>query len=566
MKRYTFITLALCASLSAGLTACNDMLTEDPDSSYKKEKFFSSEANAQLAVTGIFDVLSITSHYGGNETVMPCSDDTYYMQGTNSDNIRRDIAHYTVNATNTWLRELWDHKYTGIDRANYAIRGIEGMAEYSEEDKKLVNLVAQAHFLRAFLAFDLIKYWGDVPFKTTPTEKYDEAFGPRVGRELIYNQIIEDLNFAKEKLEWATASSSPESLTQGAARAMLMRVLMQRAGYSLQTDGTLTRPDDATRAKYFEAVLEEYKEFMKVGYHNFYPQGYTEMMKSFSAGTLNSKESIWEIAFYTPNGNLGDASTYGTYIGPLVAEPKVKPTEKGNFMGRANAFYRVVPEWKEFFEETDQRRDVMVCTYQYKWDATLYNHVKVENKAGKDWYPGKWRREWMPLGYIDLNNVNVNFCPLRYADVMLMAAEAYNETNQSTLAWEVINDVRSRAGATPITAANYNALLKAPKVLNLPFLPDGDEKGRIRTALYWERGFELAFEGQRKYDLIRWGVLGEALTLMGKHTTLNKGGSTGKYVYPAFDNFRTGKHELFPIPLTELQSNAKLENRNNNGY
>ncbi|MDD4592704.1 MAG: RagB/SusD family nutrient uptake outer membrane protein, partial [Parabacteroides sp.] len=205
--------------------------------------------------------------------------------------------------------------------------------------------------------------------------------------------------------------------------------------------------------------------------------------------------------------------------------------------------------------------DVMVCTYQYKWDNTTSSHKKTENKNKRDWYPGKWRREWMPLGYKDPNNTDVNYCNLRYADIVLMAAEAYNELSQTQTAWSLLNSVRGRAGATEITSANYGDLLKAPKVYNLPFIDDMTEAGKFRTALYWERGFELAFEGQRKYDLIRWGILKEALVLFNEKTDSNV-----KDRYPAGINFIKGKHELFPIPLDELQVNPKLEGKNNPQY
>lgn len=563
MKRNKFIYV-LSALFLFTCVSCEDLLTEEPDSYYKKENYFVSASNAGMAITGIYDVLAKLEHYGQNEMAMPCSDDTYYIQGTGSDNTRRDIAHYTVKPNNTWIYSVWKCKYQGIERANFAIDGIMSMPGY-ETDKQLIGYVAEARFLRALLAFDLVRYFGDVPFKTTYSENYADAYQPRKNREDIYDQIISDLNFAKENLDWATAASTPERVTQGAARALLMRVYLQRAGYSLQLDGNLTRPDDSKRATYFTEVTNEWKEFVKNGYHGFYPDGgYPELFKSFSAGTLNSKESLFEIAFFTPSGTSEDAGTWGTYNGPIVEAPGIKPTETGNYMGRANGFFRVVPEWKDFFEDNDQRRDVMTCTYQYTWNKSAYKHEIKQNKK-KDWYPGKWRREWMPLGYKDPNNVDVNFCYLRYADVVLMAAEAYNELKDPGTAWGLINDVRKRAGATTATNANYVTFYKAPKVHDLPFIDDSDEAGKIRTALYWERGFELAFEGQRKYDLVRWGILSESLKLFQEKisTEINKGKSIA---YPAGDNFIKGQHELFPIPLDEIQINPKLENKNNPGY
>ena len=232
MKKYK--TIALGALIATGFASCE--LTEKPTSYYEKDTYFQTADQAKMSVVGIYDCLATNNHYGQFEMAMPASDDTYYIQGTGTDNTRRDIAHYMVKSTNTWIADLWKYKYMGIDRANFAIEGIENMAGY-EEDTSLKELVAQAKFLRAFLAFDLVKYWGDVPFKTDYTAGYESAFNGRISREEIYDYIIEDLDFAKENLQKGSASLSPEIPSQGAAHAMLMRVYLQRAGYSLQQDG-----------------------------------------------------------------------------------------------------------------------------------------------------------------------------------------------------------------------------------------------------------------------------------------------------------------------------------------
>ena len=554
MKKYKMITF--CALIAAGSTSCE--LDEKPTSYYEKDAYFQTYNHAKMAVVGIYDCLAIDKHYGQFEMATPASDDTYYIQGTGTDNTRRDIAHYMVKTTNTWIADLWKYKYMGIDRANYAIANIKNMEGY-EEDVELQELVAQACFLRAFLAFDLIKYWGDVPFKTEYTFSYGDIANGRVSREEIYKSIIDDLNFAKNNLQQGNAELSPEVPSQGAAHALLMRVYLQRAGYSLQQDGTLTRPADDKRKEYFDAVITEWTAFQNKGYHGFYDGGYVELFKGYSGGVLNSKESLWEIAFNpTGSGYKDNSGTWATYNGPLVEAPGAGASAE--VMGRANAFFRVMPAWKDFFEAGDERRDVMVCDYQYKWDATEKKHKKTVNRKVADWYPGKWRREWMPLGFLDPNNTGVNYCPLRYADVVLMAAEAYNETGNTPKAWELLNDVRERAKATKVNSLQeYKNVHK--KLYDLPFFNGGDAADNFRTALYWERGFELAFEGQRKYDLLRWGILAETLQLF--QSKMDKS-LKGKYV--AGDNFVKGKHELFPIPLGELQANPALNNQNNPGY
>lgn len=330
-------------------------------------------------------------------------------------------------------------------------------------------------------------------------------------------------------------------------------------------DGELTRPSANARKQYFTQITEEWEAFTENGWHDFYNGGYEALFKSFSEGKSDSRESIFEIAFYSEDGNNGAKGYWGTYMGPLVAAPVVAATETDKVMGRANALFRVIPEWRtQFFEDGDSRRDVMICSYQYEWKDG--HHVKTENYPNrfKEFYPGKWRREWMPPGYKDPNVTDVNFCHIRYADVVLMAAEAYNEIGETGKAWELLNRIRSRAGATPIDPAdNYSKLMKAPKVYNLPFIDDSDETGKFRTALYWERGFELAFEGQRRFDLLRWGILGEALALTGEKTRVN---SSSNDAFAAGNNFIKGKHELFPIPLDEIQANRNLNNINNPKY
>lgn len=592
------LVYVLGALLSMGVVSCD--LTEKPTSFYEMDTYFTTADKAKMAVIGIYDCLAAEGSYG--QYVMPfaSSDDMYMVRGTaTGDGTRRDISHYALTSSNTWVASVWNYIYEGIDRANTTIAGIEKMPGYENSDE-LKELVAQARFLRAFLAFDLVRYWGDVPFKTTSTGSFGDTAQPRTEREKIYDQIIIDLDFAKIHLKPGNEVASSEVPCRGAARALLMRVYLQRAGYSLdRTTRTLTRPDDATRKNYFDAVIEEWKAFGTEGYHNFYGAGYEELFKNYSKLVLNNQESLWEIAFEPNNGQKDNAGYWATYNGPLVDAPDAgSGAANQNFFGRANAFFIVLPYWGDFYDDNDVRRDVNFVDYVYRWVKKDKAQVKMSvcQEISKNMYryPGKWRREWMAPGFVDPNHTGVNYCPLRYADVVLMAAEAYNEINDTPKAWELLNDVRARAHATEINSSNYASLMKAPKVYDLPFISDGDEAGKFRTALYWERAFETAYEGQRKFDLIRWGVLGDALRAAqtyiegweeganlfkdvdknGKPTKLEEGESPAVWDpvvwatqnYVAGHNFVDGKHELLPIPLAEIQSNAQLNGENNPGY
>jgi starch-binding outer membrane protein, SusD/RagB family len=541
-----YIFASLLGFFGALVVSCKDQLTEEPASYYATANFFTKPANANMAIVGIYDTFSKLNHYGQSELAMPTSDDNYVITGTGSDNTRRDICHYMVTPANTWLAGIWVLKYQGIDRANFAIENISKIPFKTSSDSILLTKYdGEARFLRAVLSYDLVKYWGDVPYKTTSSALISDAYNARVDREKIYDQIVADLNIAKAELPWASAGSTPERATSGAARAMLMRVLLSRAGYSLKMDGQLSRPDDTKRKEYFNAIIAEFAAFQQNGYHNLFPN-YYQFFKNNSAGVLNSLESIFEIAFYTPDGNAEDGGVWGSFIGPL--------TDIASKYSRANAFFRAIPEWDAWYDVNDIRRVTNICKYSIN-----ANNDSIPQASKTNWYPGKWRRQWITAAPKDPNNTDVNFCLLRYADVLLMYAEALNETGNTALAVTQLNLVRARNKITLLSPdfSNYAAIYKAPKVKDLPYISDADLQGKFRTALYWERGFELCYEGTRKYDLLRWGILNAAI--MNTTTALGTG-------YAAKVNFVTGKHELFPIPQAEMDANSKLEHKNNPGY
>lgn len=545
------------------LASCSDLLDETPSSGYDRDNYFENAERAEAAVLGVYASLSENTHYGMYQMSLNASDDMHFTSRTYNDNQIHDIVHYTATSSNTWIQTLWQQKYVTVNRANLAIAGIENMKAYPA-DEQLVRMVAELRFLRAFMAYDLVVNWGDVPFKTTSTDTYQDSFGARRDREEIYDIMVEDLTFAAEHLPWQNAGA-PERPGQGAARGMLMRVLMQRAGYSLSMDGELTRPDNSTRTALFKEVMAQWREFEASGVHDFYPGGYAEYFMNTSAGVSDPVETLWEISMTHEQGRR-NGSAWGIYNGPSVANPDgIAASETNNYMGRANGFFYVVPEWQSFYEDGDVRRDINICTYRFIWDSANKQHV-LNNRPNTGWFPGKWRREWMSheSWNKNMNYGDVNYCPLRYPDMVLLAAEAANELGDAALAWELINRVRERAGATATGPGNYARIMAPTKIKHtLHYIDDSTEAGKIRTVLYFERGLELAYEGQRKYDLIRWGVLGDALRLFGNASAVNAGTNPS---YPAFRNFVDGRNELLPIPLKEIQSNPLLEGKNNPGY
>lgn len=540
----TISKISIITMLVISMVACSDdFLLEKPSSYYDANNYFTSVEKAEMALLGIYDVLAKIDHYGQYEMPVQTSDGQYSIRGTATDNTRRDISHYMVTPSNVWVEAIWKWKYTGIDRANYFLENLRQMELYKEGREELKRYEGEASFLRALLAFDLVRYWGDVPFKTTYSQSATDGIIPRTDRMAIYDQIITDLNLAKQQLPWAQSGSSSERITQGAARALLMRVYLHKAGYSLKMDGTLTKPDESVRQNCFSSVIEEFNQFQTNGFHGL-NASYEQLWKNYCEKVIDPQESLFEISFFSPDGSNEDSGNWGTYIGP--------ETDANSSYGRANAFFVINSEWFDYYLPADVRRDVNIC--RYKVDKND-NRVNITNKT--QWTPGKWRREWIKTAPKNPNNTDVNYVYLRYADVLLMAAEALNETGRSSEAVPLINQVRVRAGVPEleVSLGNYETLYKTARMAPHNFIDDSDQAGKIRRALYWERGFELCYEGVRKYDLLRWGILDQVLKSIPKSTN-----------YIANEKFMTGKHELLPVPLREIELNNAFGGQNNPGY
>ena len=145
--------IILCTA-GAFLASCSGILDEDPASYYERDGFFKNAQTAAMGITGIYNVLP--SIYGDAEMAFAASDDTYYVSGVNQDNGRRDIAHYRLTTTNSYVETVWRYTYDGLNRANYMIQGIEDMDGYKDSET-LHLLLSEAKFLRPIFTFNLVR-------------------------------------------------------------------------------------------------------------------------------------------------------------------------------------------------------------------------------------------------------------------------------------------------------------------------------------------------------------------------------------------------------------------------
>lgn len=541
-SRLAFVgAVAICISLL--FSSCDDILTEEPTNFYDADSYFTSPSRVEKAVLAVYSTFSELDTYGQYVMVYDCDTDISHVKGADKGHVARDLGHYFAGPTNAWLEATWKRYYEGIDRANTILDNYHKVVVNNEDEKVLLDLlVAETKFLRGLIYFDLVRYWGDVPLKLNQSKSEDNFAIPRENKSVVYDQIIKDMTEAIPFLPWYTDSNLYSGrLSRSAGFGLLARVYLFRAGYALGQDGICSRPDEYKSyyqkvIQYTDSVIVSGKHALVVGDAAVGQSGYEKLFRNYCENKIDLTESIYEIDFFNPVGDNKNAGNWGTYNGPEINEKSI--------YGRANSFIKTLGLFYDKFETGDLRRDVAIATFSI--DAK--NIVKpISRKKSQNWSPGKWRRNWQTGPIKNVNNTDVNLVLLRYADVLLMNAEAQNEVNEApnALAIEYANQVRRRAfGKDPLV----------PDVM--VDLKEGDfDKESFLKYLQIERAREFCFEGFRKADLIRWDILEE--TIAQTHESLKEEIASGvqeKFTwaageaYESKEGFQAGRNELFPIP------------------
>lgn len=559
IKHLTKIGLFL-AMFGMTTVSCEDQLKENPYGKYDADNYFDNTNKMEMAVNGIYETFSNISTYGQYWQVYDCDTDLSHVKGAGTGHAARDLGHYNAYVEHSWLQESWQLYYRGIDRANTVLANKDNVVTTSEADEKLLKrLVAQAKCMRAMCFFDLVQLWGDVPMKLTPSKDGDDYKQKQNPRSEVYDQIITDFKEAIPDLWWADdPNQKNERLSKGAALGLLARVYLHRAGYGLYNEngkGVIKRPENYK--EYYQAAQSLVNELISSGKHGLLDaengdegirSGYERTFRNMCELTYNPYENICEISFYTPTGNAGGASNMGTYNGPEI-------NDKSSY-GRANSFIKTHHFFYNTFEEKDLRKDVAIATFKIGNASDPDKIIAIAEKTSRDWSPGKWRRNWQTAPIKNNNNVDVNVSLLRYSDVLLMSAEIENELNggPNDIAFERINQVRRRAFGKPYLAPDATIDLG---------MSDLGSKEAFFEYIMAERARELCFEGGRRQDLIRWNKLEEAIKKTHQQFLSHFNAENGNdYKFAAGERFKSGKHELYPIPSREIRetSGALVQN------
>lgn len=467
----------------AAVTGCKKYTEVEPVSQYNVPQAFSDVSTAYTAVVGIYDELQGDNGYGIRISMYyPYDSDEGIVSG-NIDNGRRGVGRYQLLLTNSEIANPFRQLYRGLEKANLCIEQIPQMDQYTNgsaaDQATLKRLHGEALVLRAQYLFQLMLNWGDVPAPMIPAYKQTDLFIPKSNRDSVYDKLIADLAVAKTLLPWRTdAGVRSERITKGVAMALRARLALFRGGYSLRSNGQMERRSDYLN--YYSIAKQECEELMaRRDQHTLNPN-YESIWRNVTSFIYDTQaEIIWEVG--AGGGNSNSDSRMGNYDGPNL--------NNASRYGAGGGGIQMLPNYYYSFDSVDTRRDVTLTHYQ----VTNSTNYKSQRRLG-ELNTGKYRRDWrVPLLPGTVLNVGYNWVMIRFADVLLMYAEAANEINN---------------GPTPEAIAAFEEVRKRAFRGNTGLIGvTPTDKAGFFNAIVNERFLEFGHEGIRKYDLLRWNLL-----------------------------------------------------------
>lgn len=485
MKKIKLIALAFIALFT--INACDEEEFElSNPSGLSPETFFKNEAQVQASVNAIYANLQTRGLYTRHMFFMMDN-----MAHENSGNPqleadKRAYLEFSFDSSHPPVSWYWDSCFRGINKANFVINNEERINAINPSqlsDARKAKFVGEAKFMRALYYFYLVTRFGDVPLITIIPE--DGTGFPRTPAADVYAQIITDLEDASQTL-LPRESEENGRATQGAAYALLGKVHLYRQNYG----AALT----AFNEIYGDYSLED------------------DFFDNFLEETEFGPESIFEVQY---DDDLGDGAKWNSEVS---GEGPNEVTFRGQEYGW-NDWFNVYPsdDLVNEYEAGDPRLDATFYTAGDEWAGGVIEELPLDRTHA-------WRK--YQNYYKDMNEdqaSGINMKVIRYADVLLMMAEAANEVETQATAVGYINEVRDRVG--------------------MPLLSTTLTKPQVFDAIVHERKVELAGEQVRFPDLVRWGLADDELSQFG---------------------FQAGKNELFPIPNDEISANPNINQEDQN--
>lgn len=476
------------------LTSCQDLGDEFFDtpaqSTLDEQLIFSTAGLAQGAVDGIKVSFGEEQSYRGRLlTYQGLNTDTEWLLTSSSDNAKSDLVVYDPKADNTEMnspKNAWAMMYEGIERANLCIRGLRKYGNPLPKTE-LGQLLGEALTLRAIYYADLVRNWGDVPARFEPVSTAT-IYLPKAGRDEIYKQLIADLGEASTLVAWpneTAATASTERINKAFVKSLRARLAMMASGYQQYPDGVRRSTDpELSVANMYKLALDECRAVIASGSAHLEPTFEGLWRKYNQENIAAGGESLWEIPFAATRGRV--LFTFAVRH-DAIDQFQGMGTNKGGVNGPLPfVFYD--------YDQADTRRDV-TCV-PYKWGAVVDGKAKQELTDLQTWYFGKYRFEWMNRFVTAPTDDGLNKIYMRYAEVLLIAAEAANEIEGVGAAAVYLKEIRRRAFASGDQAVKVDAYV------------DGlTSKQAMMNAIVEENKYEFTGEMERKFSLIRWNLL-----------------------------------------------------------
>ena len=493
--------------------SCAD-LEQTSLSSIDRDNFYQSKEDIETAINGIYQEFTVDGFYGmfNNQSIYINDLQTDYVKAgaqTNSAHIR-ELSNFAVQPTNLFVGYAWEEHYTAINRANVIIDKVSSATWLDEQSKQ--NYIGEARFLRALMYFNLVRYFGGVPIVLHDGEGEG---APRNTIDEVFAQIVEDFTAAESlPANYSTRDSKASSL---AASALLSKVYLEWAQ-------TITEQSKANSKAFYQKAIAYADKVISSGKYKLLDK----FIDNWSVDKKNGPEHIFSIEHdRSVNGNVSGHCTFAT-----------------NWSNSEPVLLATSDRYYEQTDPKDQRRDG-------SWAKRLYNP-----NTGTDFVFDipRFRKYIDSLNYAkpessgNAAGQSTNTTVIRYAEVLLIKAEAENELNGPTnAAYDAINQVRRRAYWSP-----YNNIQNTPSDgsdLELSGLSQNEFREKLRE----ERRLEFVLEGHRWFDLKRWHIL---VKYVKAHTPSNdevSGTKTTKVQNVSKKNY------YLPLPQDQIILNPNLE-------
>ena len=499
MKKIFYYILT-AAAITAAATSCEKFLDSSSPSTFEASTVYSSYDLTESTIFSISQSFGETNSYRGRYLSWAgLNSDIEWYNTFKSTDEKYQIAGYTLKTNNNQLNldnGPFAKMYEGIERANLCI---EGIRQYGDPQNRpeMAYLLGEALTLRAFIYYDLVKVWGDIPARFTSITS-ETIYAAKDSRDVIFKQLLADLEEAIPYLPYpgeTAATSRTDRVNKVFAEGLYARIALMACGKAQRPDDGMVGTGDLGTNR-----VSSDPEFSGEGKTTLYTKALAYLKDAIGSGTasLEDFEEYWKNQ--SNHNNLTAGPGHETLFVIPFSDGRGRwnytfavRTEGSSYGGGATVTRGgdagPVPTMWFNYDKKDVRRDI-TCV-NWRWNADDEQELVGIQK----WYFGKYRFDWMlNHPYTGGNDDGIKPVVMRYADILLMAAELANEVETPSAAQEYLLPVRERAfKGNEDAAETYVAGLTS--------------KEAMFNAIVDERAFEFCGEMTRKFDLIRWGLL-----------------------------------------------------------